>query len=100
MFREEITHHKDSLVHHDPENPKTLKIYEYLLFGATLIRLTFTREYFIGHKKYRSAVGCKSLRSYEGSGSPSRRVSQEGIPGEKGRIRKDAKEESHGSRAT
>lgn len=34
MFREEITHHKDSLMHHDPENAKTLKIYEYLLFGS------------------------------------------------------------------
>lgn len=52
---------------------------------------TRAREYFIGHIKYRSALGCKSLKSYEVSGSPSRRVRQEGTPGEKGRIRKDAK---------
>jgi len=47
---------------------------------ATLTRLTFThaREYFIGHKKYRSALGCKSLKSHEGSGSPP--FSQTGEP--------------------
>lgn len=83
------------------QNVKNLRIPFIRSARATLTRLTFTRarEYFIGHKKYRSALGCKSLKSYEGSGSPPfhRRASQEGTLGEKGRIRKDAKEESHGS---